>query len=163
MLSVLAIRTYRHLFAAQVIALIGTGMMTVALGLLAFKIAGDKGDKGDGTKRPKDQIPAPIRALDGKKVSVQGFMIPIKLDKGATKEFLIPAVLLDLRRTLRIHRLHFLQLLRRQFMEMTNQVHQLPAVLVVLVARFAPGGHARQPNAVLDDEVQLAVGELLRV
>lgn len=40
MLSVLADRTYRHLFAAQVIALVGTGMMTVALGLLAFRIAG---------------------------------------------------------------------------------------------------------------------------
>lgn len=40
MLSVLAHRTYRHLFAAQVIALIGTGLMTVALGLLAFRIAG---------------------------------------------------------------------------------------------------------------------------
>ena len=35
MLSVLADRTYRHLFAAQVIALIGTGLLTVALGLLA--------------------------------------------------------------------------------------------------------------------------------
>ena len=42
MLSVLANRTYRHLFLAQLIALTGTGMMTVALGLLAFKIAGDK-------------------------------------------------------------------------------------------------------------------------
>jgi hypothetical protein len=42
MLSVLANRTYRHLSAAQVIALIGTGMMTVALSLLAYKIAGDK-------------------------------------------------------------------------------------------------------------------------
>ena len=30
MLSVLAGRTYRHLFAAQVIALVGTGLMTVA-------------------------------------------------------------------------------------------------------------------------------------
>ncbi|WP_445220989.1 MFS transporter [Bradyrhizobium sp. Pa8] len=40
MLSVLANRTYRHLFAAQVIALVGTGLMTVALGLLAFRIAG---------------------------------------------------------------------------------------------------------------------------
>ncbi|MCR6736730.1 MAG: MFS transporter [Afipia sp.] len=49
MLSVLANRTYRHLFAAQVIALIGTGMMTVALGLLAFKIAGDKAGAVLGT------------------------------------------------------------------------------------------------------------------
>jgi hypothetical protein len=39
MLSVLANRTYRHLFAAQVIALIGTGLLTVASGLLAFRLA----------------------------------------------------------------------------------------------------------------------------
>jgi H+ antiporter protein len=39
-LSVLANRTYRHLFLAQIIALIGTGLATVALALLAFDIAG---------------------------------------------------------------------------------------------------------------------------
>ncbi|WP_281277309.1 hypothetical protein [Hankyongella ginsenosidimutans] len=39
MLSVLANRTYRHLFLAQVIALIGTGLATVALGLLAYDLA----------------------------------------------------------------------------------------------------------------------------
>lgn len=41
MLSIFANRTYRHLFAAQVIALIGTGLATVALGLLAFDLAGN--------------------------------------------------------------------------------------------------------------------------
>lgn len=40
MIGVLANRTYRHLFLAQVIALVGTGLATVALGLLAFEIAG---------------------------------------------------------------------------------------------------------------------------
>ncbi|MGI5467181.1 MFS transporter [Streptomyces sp. CA-132043] len=40
MLSVLRDRTYLHLFAAQVIALAGTGLATVALGLLAYDIAG---------------------------------------------------------------------------------------------------------------------------
>jgi H+ antiporter protein len=40
MLEVLANRTYRHLFAAQVIALVGTGLLTVALGLLAYELAG---------------------------------------------------------------------------------------------------------------------------
>ncbi|MBN9281096.1 MAG: MFS transporter [Hyphomicrobium denitrificans] len=40
MLTVLANRTYRHLFLAQVIALVGTGLLTVALGLLAFDLAG---------------------------------------------------------------------------------------------------------------------------
>lgn len=40
MLSVLRNRAYCHLFAAQVIALVGTGLATVALGLLAYDIAG---------------------------------------------------------------------------------------------------------------------------
>src|SRR5579885_3381631 len=40
MLNILRNRTYRHLLAAQVIALIGTGLATVALGLLAYDIAG---------------------------------------------------------------------------------------------------------------------------
>ncbi|MGU3496648.1 MFS transporter [Xanthobacteraceae bacterium A53D] len=40
MLHVLANRTYRHLFLAQVIALVGTGLATVALGLLAYDLAG---------------------------------------------------------------------------------------------------------------------------
>ncbi|WP_328747325.1 MFS transporter [Streptomyces sp. NBC_00285] len=40
MLSVLRNRTYRRLFTAQVIALVGTGLATVALGLLAYDIAG---------------------------------------------------------------------------------------------------------------------------
>ncbi|SBV31842.1 putative nickel resistance protein [uncultured Sphingopyxis sp.] len=39
MLAVLADRTYRHLFLAQVVALVGTGLATVALGLLAYEIA----------------------------------------------------------------------------------------------------------------------------
>ena len=40
MIDLLRHRTYRHLFAAQVIALIGTGLATVALGLLAYDLAG---------------------------------------------------------------------------------------------------------------------------
>ncbi|MCW2131680.1 MFS transporter [Arthrobacter sp. VKM Ac-2550] len=35
-----AIRDYRHLFSAQVIALFGTGLATVALALLAYDLAG---------------------------------------------------------------------------------------------------------------------------
>jgi hypothetical protein len=47
MLDVLANRTYRHLFAAQVIALAGTGLLTLALGLRAYELAG--ADAGVGT------------------------------------------------------------------------------------------------------------------
>jgi len=44
MLEVLRNGTYRRLFSAQIVALIGTGMLTVALGLLAYDLAG--GDAG---------------------------------------------------------------------------------------------------------------------
>ncbi|MFF5284428.1 MFS transporter [Streptomyces sp. NPDC013171] len=37
-----AVRDYRHLFGAQVIALFGTGLTTVALGLLAYDLAGPR-------------------------------------------------------------------------------------------------------------------------
>ncbi|MEU0882232.1 MFS transporter [Lentzea sp. NPDC005914] len=40
MLAVLRNRTYRHLFGAHVVALTGTGLATVALGLLAYDLAG---------------------------------------------------------------------------------------------------------------------------
>jgi H+ antiporter protein len=42
MLSVLADRTYRHLFLAQVVALLGTGLATIALGLLAYDLSGER-------------------------------------------------------------------------------------------------------------------------
>ncbi|MDN3242512.1 MFS transporter [Glycomyces tritici] len=49
MLSVLRHRTYRHLFAAQAIALTGTGLATVALGLLAYDLAGARAGAVLGT------------------------------------------------------------------------------------------------------------------
>ena len=42
MLSVLADRTYRHLFLAQIVALLGTGLATIALGLLAYELSGER-------------------------------------------------------------------------------------------------------------------------
>lgn len=42
MRSVLADRTYRHLFIAQVVALLGTGLAAIALGLTAFDLAGEQ-------------------------------------------------------------------------------------------------------------------------
>src|SRR5215218_7025491 len=49
MIEILANRTYRRLFAAQVVALIGTGLLTVALGLLAYEIAGERAGAVLGT------------------------------------------------------------------------------------------------------------------
>lgn len=42
MLQLFAQRTYRYLFGAQVVSLLGTGLATVALGLLAYDLAGTK-------------------------------------------------------------------------------------------------------------------------
>lgn len=49
MLAVLRNGTYRALFAAQVVALVGTGLLTVALGLLAFDLAGSAAGSVLGT------------------------------------------------------------------------------------------------------------------
>ena len=49
MLSLLRNLTYRRLFAAQIVALIGTGLLTVALGLLAYDLAGSNAGAVLGT------------------------------------------------------------------------------------------------------------------
>ena len=49
MIEVLKHPAYGRLFAAQVIALIGTGLLTVALGLLAYDLAGDRAGAVLGT------------------------------------------------------------------------------------------------------------------
>jgi MFS family permease len=49
MLTPLANPTYARLFAAQVIALLGTGLTTVALALLAYELAGDAAGQVLGT------------------------------------------------------------------------------------------------------------------
>lgn len=49
MLVVLRHRAYRRLFAAQVVALVGTGLATVALGLLAYDLAGSDAGSVLGT------------------------------------------------------------------------------------------------------------------
>lgn len=42
MLSVLVGRAFRHLFLAQVVALLGTGLATIALGILAYDLSGER-------------------------------------------------------------------------------------------------------------------------
>lgn len=49
MFSLLRNLTYRRLFAAQIVALIGTGLLTVALGLLAYDLAGSNAGAVLGT------------------------------------------------------------------------------------------------------------------
>lgn len=49
MIEILTVPAYRKLFSAQVVALLGTGLLTVALGLLAFDLAGGQAGAVLGT------------------------------------------------------------------------------------------------------------------
>ncbi len=42
-----------------------------------------------GASEAEKQIPAPVRALDAKRVAVTGFMLPVKMDGGLVTEFLL--------------------------------------------------------------------------
>src|SRR5436190_22599654 len=83
--------------------------------------------------------------------------------RASPEKLLFLPLFFDLFSALGIHLFHFFQLRRRQFLKASNEVHELPSILVVLVAGFTPGGHTRHANTVLDDRVQLAVGQPLRV
>lgn len=85
--SVLDHRTYRHLFAAQVIALIGTGLLTVALGLLAFRIAGDRAGTVLGTalaiKMVADVLVAPVAQAFTGRLPRRAFLVGTDLVRAA--------------------------------------------------------------------------------
>src|SRR5262249_4705411 len=68
----------------------------------------------------------------------------------------------ELRRALRVERFHFLEMIRSELTELSDEMDELPRLHVV-VASVAPRRHPRQSDAVLDDPVDLAVGEALRI
>lgn len=83
MLDILLNRTYRHLFAAQVIALIGTGLATVALGLLAYDIAGANAGTVLGTalaiKMVAYIVVAPIASAFAERVPRRAMLVSLDL------------------------------------------------------------------------------------
>ncbi|MCW0001935.1 MFS transporter [Pararhizobium sp. YC-54] len=83
MLQVLANRTYRHLFLAQVIALIGTGLATVALGLLAFDLAGAEAGAVLGTALAIKMIAyvgvAPVAAAFAERLPRRAMLVSLDL------------------------------------------------------------------------------------
>ena len=87
MLDVLSHRIYRHLFLAQVIALIGTGLATVALGLLAYELAGEKAGAVLGTALAIKMIAyvgvAPIAAAFAERVPRRAVLVSLDLVRAA--------------------------------------------------------------------------------
>ncbi len=92
MLSVLANRTYRHLFLAQLIALVGTGLATVALGLLAYDIAGVNAGAVLGTALAIKMIAyigvAPIAGAFADRVPRKALLVALDLVRAAVAIFL---------------------------------------------------------------------------
>lgn len=87
MLRVLANRTYRHLFAAQIIALLGTGLATVALGLLAWDLAGNDAGRVLGTALAIKMIAyvalAPVAAALAERLPRRALLVSLDLIRAA--------------------------------------------------------------------------------
>lgn len=92
MIDVLANRTYRHLFAAQVVALLGTGLATVALGLLAYQLAPDHAGAVLGTALAIKMIAyvgvAPVAQAFVDRLPRRAFLIAMDLMRVAVALFL---------------------------------------------------------------------------
>jgi MFS family permease len=87
MLAILRNRTYRHLFLAQVIALIGTGLATVALGLLAFELAGENAGAVLGTALAIKMVAyvsvAPIASAFAERMPRRAMLVALDLVRAA--------------------------------------------------------------------------------
>ncbi len=88
MLEVLRNQSFARLFTAQVVALLGTGLLTVALGLLAFDIAGDSAGLVLGTALTIKMVAyvgiAPIAAAVAERVPRKVLLVGADLVRAAT-------------------------------------------------------------------------------
>src|SRR5918998_2929106 len=95
MLGVLQNRTYRHLYLAQIVALVGTGLLTVALGLLAYDLAGEDAGAVLGTALAIKMVAyvglAPVVGAFADRLPRRAFLIAMDLVRAATA-LLLPFV-----------------------------------------------------------------------
>lgn len=130
MLAVLRDRTYGRLFAAQVVALLGTGLATVALALLAYDIAGDDAGAVLGIALAIKMVAyvgiAPIVGAFASRFPRRGFLVGADL-------------------------VRFLAVLSLPFVAEVWQVYVLIFVLQSASAAFTPTFQATIPD-VLEDE-----------
>lgn len=131
MLAVLANRTYRHLFLAQAIALIGTGLATVALGLLAFDLAGTDAGAVLGTALAIKMIAyvgvAPIASAFAERLPRRAMLVGLDLMR-AVVAMLLP------------------------FVSEIWQVYVLIFVLQSASAAFTPTFQATMPDVLPDEK-----------
>ena len=130
MLAALTIRTYRHLFAAQVLSLIGTGLTTVALGLLAYDLAGANAGMVLGTALALKMVAyvavAPVAAALAANLPRRGFLVSLDIARAGMVLFL-------------------------PFVTEIWQIYLLVFAFQVGSAAFTPSFQATIPEVVTDD------------
>ncbi|MGW0122455.1 MFS transporter [Streptomyces sp. NPDC003327] len=142
MLSVLRNRTYRRLLTAQVVALLGTGLATVALGLLAHDLAGP-----DAT-------------------AVLGTALAVKMAAYVTVPPLVGAVADRVPRRALLVTADLVRLAAALALPFVTQVWQTYAVIVLLQAAsaaFTPTFQATVPDVLPDEREYTAALSLSRL
>ncbi len=131
MISVLKDKAFGRLFSAQVIALLGTGLLTVALGLLAFDLAGDKAGAVLGTAYAIKMIAyvglAPVASAIAEKLPRKAVLIGADLVRASVAVFL-------------------------PFIDSVWQIYVLIFVLQAASATFTPAFQAVIPDVLRDEK-----------
>ncbi len=142
MLATLRNPTFRHLFAAQLVALLGTGLATVALGLLAWQLAGDKAGAVLGTALAIKMVAyvtlAPIAAAIAERLPRRAFLVALDLIRAGVIAFL-------------------------PFVTEVWQVYLLIFFLQAASAGFTPAFQAMIPDVLTDEDEYTNALSLLRL
>jgi len=142
MLTPLRNPTFRHLFAAQVVALLGTGLATVALGLLAWRLAGDNAGAVLGTALAIKMIAyvalAPLAAAVAERLPRRAFLVVLDLVRAAVIACL-------------------------PFVDQVWQVYVLIFCLQAASAGFTPAFQAVIPDVLADEDDYTNALSLLRL
>ncbi|RMI35293.1 MFS transporter [Nocardia stercoris] len=130
MAALFAHRDYRHLFTAQLAALFGTGLTTVALGLLAYQLAGARSAAVLGTALTIKMVAyvsvAPVAAAWATRVPRRLLLVSLDVVRAAT-------------------------VIALPFVDQVWEIYVLIAVLQAASAAFTPAFQAVLPD-VLPDE-----------
>lgn len=142
MLRTLRNPTFRHLFAAQIVALVGTGLATVALGLLAWQLAGDNAGAVLGTALAIKMVAyvtlAPVAAAIAERMPRRAFLVALDLIRAGVIAFL-------------------------PFVDQVWQVYVLIFFLQAASAGFTPAFQAVIPDVIEDEGDYTSALSLLRL
>jgi MFS family permease len=142
MLRTLRNPTFRHLFAAQLVALLGTGLATVALGLLAWQLAGDNAGAVLGTALAIKMVAyvtlAPVAAAIAERLPRRAFLVALDLIRAGVIACL-------------------------PFVDQVWQVYVLIFALQAASAGFTPAFQAVIPDVLKDEDAYTNALSLLRL